>query len=208
MTPRKKVSRSKRPNNRRTKSLLPEWDSLDTENRAFFGSFEEDNPEWTLGTSTPDLHHVAEAMAIEKRELLKKYLRLPYNSLIMLPGGAQYIPNNPRDLKADLPDWAWLIISDEIRSALLAGFYFAVLRYADELRQVPEVKEFIEKRINAAHKGGEAKRTRAEPRHKQIRKRFRELRKTSPKKGVRYLRLASEFDLSDRQIARIVAGID
>lgn len=208
MTPGKKHSRPKRAQEPRTKHLAPEWHGLDPEYRAFFGSFEEDNPEWTLGTWTPDLRNVARAIANEKTEWLRRFLRFPYNALQELPGGDQYIADNPRGLTAQLPDWAWLIVSDEIQSALQAGFYFAIKRYADELRQVPEFTEFIATRINAAHKGGDVVHRNASPRHKDIRKRFRELRKTSPKKTVRYRRLADEFRLSDRQISRIVEGLD
>jgi len=208
MKRRRKVSDSQRQPDRRTKLLAPELDGLAPDDRAFFGSFEEDNPEWTLGTWTPDLRSVASTIASAKTELLRQFLRFPYNVLGELPGGNEYIADEPRRLTAQLPNWAWLIVNDEIQSALQAGFYFAVKRYAHELREVPAITEFIVKRIDAAHKGGEARRTNAEPRHKGIRKRFRELRKTSPKKTVRYRRLADEFDLSDRQIARIVAGLD
>jgi len=190
MTPRKKLSRPKRGPERRTKTLAPEWDGLDPEYRAFFGSFEEDNPEWTLGTWTPDLHDVARAIASEKTEWLREFLRFPYNVLSELPGGDQYTADKPRGLTAQLPDWAWLIVRAEIQSALQAGFYFDATR------------------IDAAHKGGDVVRRNAAPRHKDIRKRFRELRKTSPKKTVRYRRLADEFGLSDRQISRIVEGLD
>ncbi len=208
MTPRKKVSRPKRSKERRTKLLAPEWDSLDPEYRAFFGSMEEDNPEWTLGTWTPDLRGVARAMASEKTEWLRRFLQFPYNVLIEIPGGDQYIADKPRGLTAQLPEWAWLIVSDEIQSALQAGFYFAIKRYADELRQVPELSALIEKRLNAAHKGGAKQHKKAAPEHKRIREEFRRLRKTSPKKTVRYRRLAVEFKKSERQIARIVDGID
>lgn len=208
MTPRKKNSRPKRAQEPRTKPLAPEWEGLDPEYRAFFGSFEEDNPEWTLGTWTPDLLNVARAIASEKTEWLRQFLRFPYSVLSEIPGGDQYTADKPRGLTAQLPDWAWLIVRAEIQSALQAGFYLAVKRYADELRQIPEFTEFIATRIDAAHKGGDAVRRNAAPRHKDIRKRFRELRKTSPKKTVRYRRLADEFGLSDRQISRIVEGLD
>ena len=198
----------KRAQERRTKPLAPEWDTLNPEYRAFFGSFEDDNPEWTLGTWTPDLQSVARAIASEKTELLRQFLRFPYNVLSELPGGDQYIADKPRSLTAQLPDWAWLIVRAELQSALQAGFYFAVKRYADELRQVPEFAEFITTRIDAAHKGGDVVHRNAAPRHKDIRKRFRELRKTIPKKTVRHRRLADEFGLSDRQISRVVQGLD
>jgi hypothetical protein len=79
----------------------------------------------------------------------------------------------------------------------------------------PENRERIEQALRrledferGSRKGGDARRKQAEPNHKAIRKRFRELRKTVTKKTVRYVRVASEFEMSDRQIARIVDGID
>ncbi len=57
-------------------------------------------------------------------------------------------------------------------------------------------------------KGAAVVRQKAAPTHKAIRKRFKELRKTTPKKTVRYLRVAEEYGMSERQVARIVDGID
>lgn len=87
MTSRRNVSRAKRATDRRTKLLAPEWDAIDPEYRAFFGSFEEDNPEWTLDSWTPDLRTIAAAFACDKTELLRQFLRFPYNVLCELPGG-------------------------------------------------------------------------------------------------------------------------
>jgi hypothetical protein len=204
MTSRRKTSRPKRSTARRTKFLAPEWDAIDPEYRAFFGSFEEDNPEWTLDSWTPDLRTIAAAVACDKTELLRQYLRFPYNVLSELSGGDRYVADNPRGLSAQLPDWAWLIVSDEIRSALQAGFYLAVKRYADELRQVPEFAKFRETRMDAAHKGGDVQRQKAAPKHKAICKRFRELKKTIPKATARYLRIAKEFDMDEGSIGRII----
>ncbi len=88
------------------------------------------------------------------------------------------------------------------------GFYLALLRYENDLKIVPEAAAMLEGLRQAARKGGAARRAKAEPTHKAIRKRFRELRKTTPKKTVRYLRVAEEFGISDRHVARIVDGID
>lgn len=182
MTKRRRVSRPRRSKDQRTKLLAPEWDSLDPEYRAFFGAFEDDNPEWTLGTATPDLRSVARAVASEKTEWLRRFLKFPYNVLSELPGGDQYIADKPRGLTAELPEWAWLIVSDEIQSALQAGFYFAIKRYADELRQNPELVATIERmqtqRKGAGKKRGEALRKEAEEQKKQairINKELREL---------------------------------
>ena len=100
------------------------------------------------------------------------------------------------------------IVQDAIQSTFRAGFYIAVMRYSDQLKHVPEAVAVVNQRLTAAHKGGAGRRKKAEPLHKAVRKRFREMRKTTPKKTVRYLRVAEEFKMSDRHIARIVEGID
>ena len=98
--------------------------------------------------------------------------------------------------------------ADEIYRCMTDGmremFYLALLRYADDLKDAPLIEGLRE----AARKGAAARREQAAPTHKAVCKRFRELRKTTPKKTVRYLRVAEEFDISERHVARIVDGID
>jgi len=94
------------------------------------------------------------------------------------------------------------------RSSLEKGFVLAILRYADELKLNPEAAAMLAAARANSKKGAAARRKQAAPNHRKIQKLFRELRKTSPKKTVRYLRVAKEFKMSDRQIARIVDGID
>lgn len=102
--------------------------------------------------------------------------------------------------------------ADEIHRFMADGmreiFYLALLRYADDLKTSAEAEPLIEGLRQAARKGAAARRKQAAPTHRAIQKRFRELRKTVPKKTARYLRVAEEFEMSDRQVARIVDGID
>jgi hypothetical protein len=100
------------------------------------------------------------------------------------------------------------LIRGGLEAAFRDGFYLALLHHADDLKTTVEAAPLIESLREAARKGGAARRAKAEPTHKAIRKRFRELRKTTPKKTVRYLRVAEEFDISERHVARIVDGID
>jgi AraC-like DNA-binding protein len=94
--------------------------------------------------------------------------------------------------------------ADEIYRCMTDGmremFYLALLRYADDLKDAPLIEGLRE----AARKGAAARREQAAPTHKAVCKRFRELRKTVPKKTVRYLRVAEEFGMSERHVARIV----
>ena len=99
-------------------------------------------------------------------------------------------------------------ICKSIRSSLEKGFVLAILRYADELKSNPEAAAMLAAARANSKKGAAARRKQAAPNHRKIQKLFRELRKTLPKKTVRYLRVAKEFKMSDRQIARIVDGID
>ena len=94
------------------------------------------------------------------------------------------------------------------QKAVETGFYLAIMRYADDLKSVPEATAMLEHRRQTAQKNGKARTKKVAPTHKAIQRRFRQLRKESPKKTVRYLRVAEEFEMSDRHVARIVEGID
>jgi hypothetical protein len=106
--------------------------------------------------------------------------------------------------------------SEELRKRLVLlleasysrGFYLALVRYRDDLRNVPEAAAMLESLRRNSAKGAAARRKQAAPTHRAIQKRFRELRKTVPKKTARYLRIAGEFGMSDRHVARIVDGIN
>jgi hypothetical protein len=99
-------------------------------------------------------------------------------------------------------------ILDCVEGGMWKAFSLALLRYAEDLKRSAEAAPLLEGLREAARMGGAARREQAAPTHKAIRKRFRELRKTTPKKTVRYLRVAEEFDISERHVARIVDGID
>ena len=108
----------------------------------------------------------------------------------------------------DLNDRQWFAVGVAMRDAMREGFQLAVLRYADQLKSNPEAAAMLAAARANSKKGAVARRKQAAPNHRKIQKLFRELRKTSPKKTVRYLRVAEKFKMSDRQIARIVDGID
>lgn len=113
-----------------------------------------------------------------------------------------------RDLTLDIQDEHVAFFENVISDALESGFFLALLRYADDLKQVPEAAALLDAKRRGSQKGAAARRQQAAPTHKAIRKRFRELRKTVAKKTARYLRVAEEFGMSDRHVARIVEGID
>ena len=107
----------------------------------------------------------------------------------------------------DLKDEHVAEIQASIKRALRIGFNLALLRYADELKHVPEVAALIAKeqaRAETARRNGKVRAKKAAPRHKAICKRFRELRKTVPKATARYLRIAREFNMDEGSVGRIV----
>lgn len=116
----------------------------------------------------------------------------------------------------DYPDWKSPELSSDDRKAIAhslmtcvrRGFYLALLRYSDDVKAAAEAAAFQEKRLSGSHKGGDVRRREAAPKHKAIRARFRALKKTIPKKTARCARLAAEFKMSDRNVQRIVDGLD
>jgi hypothetical protein len=152
----------------------------------------------------PDLEEACRFFAQEETRDLVRWLLDP--PLIPLDNVLE--DYEPAFDRLDLDDAHVWEIQASVKKAVRIGFNLALLRYADDLKHVPEAAALLEKKRSAAKKGGNARRKQAEPNHKAIRKRFRELRKTVPKKTARYVRVAGEFEMSDRQIARIVDGID
>lgn len=96
------------------------------------------------------------------------------------------------------------LVAAEIRYAIL----YAKVSLTGVLIEAAEAGPILEQIQRAAKKGGAARKAKVAPTHKAIQRRFRQLRKESPKKTVRYLRVAEEFGMSDRNVARIVEGID
>jgi hypothetical protein len=153
----------------------------------------------------PDLEPAVRYYAGQRFELLDHFI-----------GEAPWVGWGEERSAADYPDWReahlnpedWHQIRDGLERCFRQGFYLALLRYADDLKQSVEAGAVVERLRRNANKGGEARREKAKPAHRAIRKRFKELRKTVPKKTARYLRVAEEFEISDRHVARIVDGLD
>jgi hypothetical protein len=97
-------------------------------------------------------------------------------------------------------------VEDSAKTMVRLGFYLAVMRYADELKHVPEAVAMLEAKRRGAKKGGAARRKQAAPNHKAIRRRFKELEKTIPKATARYLRIGKEFGMHEDSVARIIRG--
>ena len=152
----------------------------------------------------PDLEQAVRYYTRYEFEILEEDLtRPPWTH-----GGEESERDYPGWQEAGISPDGWHAVRRKLEECFRTGFYLALLRYADDLKTSAEAEPLIEGLRQAARKGGAARRAQAAPIHKAIRKRFRELRKATPKKTVRYLRVAEEFEMSDRQVARIVDGID
>jgi hypothetical protein len=117
-------------------------------------------------------------------------------------------PSGWKSRSMQLSEYQRFAVGVAVRDAMLEGYFLAVLRYADDLKTSSEAAPVLEALKQGRNKGGEARRKKAEPIHKEVKRRFKELRKTVPKKTARYLRVAEEFGISDRHVARIVDGLD
>lgn len=200
MKKKKKASRSRSVQPLRGKDVSPYWDSIDPEYRVFLGSMEEDNPEWDLGTRTPDLGRIAVAMSKEKIDLLKLHFRTPHNALSEITGGQEHLGAKTLEgCPLYLPPWAWLILEESLQTTLKAGFYLAVMRYADELGEVPELSEAVERmrrqRQKAGKKRGEARKKEADSLKKEAKRIDRELRDLP------------QFTTKESRIAEIAANL-
>jgi hypothetical protein len=203
--------KSARPKTTKTRASLPVkhlWDRMNPELRGLFGDTHsyEDISEKEQGFLPSDLEQLVAGVAAERVRALKDFgFKCPQNWLSDIPGGDRFDP--PRG-GIELPAWAWLMLEECVRAAIRAGYFFALMRYADDLATSSEAGPVLEKMRRGAKKGGESRREKSRPRREAIRKLFRELRKTVPKKTARHLRLAQQFGMSERQVARIVDGID
>lgn len=101
-----------------------------------------------------------------------------------------------------------LLFKSYFMEAALRGYYQALLHNVGKLQLSAEAIRERERRRVASRKGGAARSKQAEPNHKAIRARFRALKKSVPKKTARYARLAAEFTMSERNVQRIVDGLD
>jgi hypothetical protein len=105
----------------------------------------------------------------------------------------------------DLEDVHVAEIQYAVKRAVRSGFNLALLRYADELKHVPEAAAMLEANRKNAKKGGAARSKEAEPRRQQARRLDRELRKTVKKKYLRVQRIAAEMKVDTRTVERYLS---
>jgi len=94
-----------------------------------------------------------------------------------------------------------------IHTALGQGFYLALARYADELKNAPEAKAIRDALARGRKKGSQSLSKKAEPKRQAVRKRFRELRKSGFSKTDARKVLEQETGISFRQLQRDTRGL-
>lgn len=87
------------------------------------------------------------------------------------------------------------------------GFYLALLRYADDLKAVPEAAAILKRLNKGPKKGGEATRKKASAKRMDVRRRFRELRKAGFKPTHARRVIHEDTGFSTRQIERDTKGL-
>jgi hypothetical protein len=113
--------------------------------------------------------------------------------------------SNLEDLSLPVEDAHVQFFTETICDALEKGFRLALLRYAEDLKHVPEAAAILEANRRNAKKGGAARRKQAEPRRQEARRLDRELRKTVKKKYLRVQRIAAEMRVDTRTVERYLA---
>jgi hypothetical protein len=104
------------------------------------------------------------------------------------------------------PQQKW-VLRAAIETAIGQGFYLALMRYADDLKSVPEVAAIRAALERGRKKGADTVRKKAAPKKMAIRKRFRELRKSGFMKTDARLLIEQETGISFRQIERDTKGL-
>jgi len=99
------------------------------------------------------------------------------------------------------------ILQAAIHTALGQGFYLALARYADELKNAPEAKAIRDALARGRKKGSQSLSKKAEPKRQAVRKRFRELRKSGFSKTDARKVLEQETGISFRQLQRDTRGL-
>jgi hypothetical protein len=94
-----------------------------------------------------------------------------------------------------------------LRASYARGFYLALLRYADDLKAVPEAAAILKRLSKGPKKGGEATRKKASPKRMDVRRRFRELRKAGFKPTHARRVIHEDTGFSTRQIERDTKGL-
>ncbi len=139
-----------------------------------------------------------------------------YSSNGIWPAPPQRIDDEGNDLSdpdgwngenLDLTERQWFAVGVAVRDAMREGFQLALLRYAEELKHVPEAAAVCKALERGRKKGGATNHKKAEPQRLAIRKRFRELRKSGFTKTDARTLLEQEYKKSDRQIERDTKGL-
>lgn len=94
-----------------------------------------------------------------------------------------------------------------IHDAVQAGFYLALLRYADDLKSSAEAGPILERMKEGRKKGGAAARKKAEPSKMESRRMFRELRRSGFSPDHARQEISMKRRISKRTVERHTKGL-
>ena len=117
---------------------------------------------------------------------------------------------NPNGGWNDFLDFSYaelMVVHAAINTAMAHGFFLALVRYAEDLKSVPEAAAICAALERGRRKGADTVHKKAAPKKMAIRKRFRELRKSGFTKTDARRLLEQETKISFRQIERDTAGL-
>lgn len=151
----------------------------------------------------PDLENALRFFSREESNVLVSHLREPPFIPVDQSGEEYEMSFEPVSLeKVHAAE-----IQYSIKRAIRIGFNLALLRYADDLKNVPEAAMFRSALERGRKKGGAATKKKSEPDRKAARKRFRELRKSGFSKTAARKVLEQDTGFSMRTIERYTSGL-
>lgn len=151
----------------------------------------------------PDLEEACRFFASEETRVLVEYLSNPPALRVDQFLEEYELAFEPVDLE-DQTVWE---VQSAIKRALRIGFNLALLRYADELKRVPEAVRMTAGLQRGRKIAAEVRRKQAAPQRTKHRKRFRELRKSGFSKTQAREVIHQETGISVRQLERDTKGL-
>ena len=111
------------------------------------------------------------------------------------------------DLSLPIEDKHVRFVRREIAEAIQKGFFLALLRFAEDLKQVPEAAAMLVAIRRNGEKGTAVGKKKADSKRHEARGLDRELRKTVKKKYLRVQRIATKMCVSSRTVERYLSAL-
>ena len=177
-------ARSLRALGKRTLETVPDWHRVGFFRQLLGGAPATDREEIAGVPLPPDLEPAVRYYAGRAFESLDHDIRTA-------PWDESSEEEEYLELKAKYSHWReaylnpenWHSIRQGLERCFRQGFYLALLRYADDLKQSVEAGAVVERLRHNANKNGKARTKKVAPTHKAIQRRFRQLRKEAPRQN-------------------------